>query len=100
MVVLCYGYSSWRPTFSVSTFFSFYTLVLVDPCLFVGWKLLKRTKWVGKYEADLMWERPTIDAYEATFIDPPVGFWREILQLFGLKKIQGGNDKRQASIVN
>lgn len=99
-VVLCYGYSSWRPGWSVSTFFSYYILVFVDPLLFIGWKLLKRTKWVGKHEADLVWERPTIDAYEASFVDPPVGFWREILQLVGIKRIKGGNDKRQGSIYN
>lgn len=47
-----------------------------------------------------MWERPTVDAYEATFIDPPVGFWREILQMFGIARMKGGNDKRQGSIAN
>ena len=73
---------------------------IVDPLLFIGWKLIKKSKWKSVYEIDLVWERPTIDAYEATFIDPPVGFWREILQLVGLKKIKGGNDKRRGSITN
>lgn len=67
MVVICFGYGSFRPTFSVSGFFASYILVLLDPCLYIGWKLLKRTKFVGKYEADLVWERPTIDAYEVSF---------------------------------
>jgi len=30
-------------------------------------------------DADLVWERPTIDAYEASFMDPPVGFWTELV---------------------
>ena len=72
----------------------------MDPILYIFWKFYKKTKIVSKYEADLVWERPTIDAYEETFIDPPVGFWREMLQLFGLKKIKGGNDKRVGSISN
>ena len=69
-------------------------------------------------EADLTWEGPTIDAYEATFIDPPVGFWRksmmksynsctfakmfstgEMIQLVGMKRQSGGNDKRRASVA-
>jgi amino acid transporter len=44
-----------------------------------------------------VWERPLIDAYEASFVDPPVGFWRECLQLVGIGRIKGGNDKRRYS---
>ena len=77
VMVLCYGYQYIRD-WSVSDFFSCYTILGVDVILYVFWKVLKRTKVVGKYEADLVWERPSIDAYEATFIDPPVGFWREM----------------------
>ncbi len=67
------------------------------PPLFVIWKILKRTKVVKPHEADLEWERPIVDAYEATFIDPPSGFWREIGQLVGIKRMKGGNDKRRGS---
>jgi amino acid transporter len=82
----------------VSNFFSNYSMQLFIPPLYIIWKLIKRTKVVHPLEADLVWERPIIDAYEASFLDPPVGFWREIMQLLGLKKLKGGNDKRQPSI--
>ena len=74
---------------------------LVIPPLFVFWKLLKRTKLVLPHEADLVWERPIIDAYEETFLGPPVGFWREIGQIIGFRKakIDGGNDARRPSIL-
>lgn len=77
MVTLCYGYAVFRSgQWSAKDFFGAYTILGVDVILLVGWKLLKRTKFVGVSEIDLVWERPTIDAYEATFIDPPVGFWK------------------------
>ena len=102
VVCLTFGYGCFRVEsgFSVSSFFSSYTLVIIDPILFIGWKIIKKTKPISKYEVDLVWERPTIDAYEATFIDPPVGFWREMVQLVGLWKVKGGNDRRQGSISN
>ncbi|KAK6380743.1 hypothetical protein LTS17_004943 [Exophiala oligosperma] len=95
MIVLFYGYSSFTP-WDVGTFFSYYTMVIVAPVLFVGWKLLKKTRFVGPREADLVWERPVVDAYEASFITPPVGFWTEMLQLVGLRR--GKKDVRRESI--
>jgi amino acid transporter len=71
---------------------------MTAPVLFVLWKLLKRTTFVPAAKADLVWERPTIDAYEATFIGEPVGFWTEMIQLIGFKRQRGGNDQRMASI--
>lgn len=83
-VVLFYGYSAFQP-WSVETFFSFYTMVIVAPILFFSWKLLKRTKFVKPLEADLVYQRPIIDAYEANIATPPVGFWTEMLELVGIK---------------
>jgi len=40
----------------------------------------------GADEIDLTWERPIIDAYEASFTAPPVGFWTELLQMVGIKR--------------
>ena len=65
---------------------------------FGGWKLFKRTRLVRPHEADLVWERPSIDAYEETFYGPPVGFWREMVQVVGIGRIKGGNDPRRGSI--
>ncbi|KAK7421859.1 hypothetical protein QQZ08_009737 [Neonectria magnoliae] len=85
IMVLFYGYASFTP-WDVENFFSNYTMQLVAPCLFVGWKLLKRTKWRKPHEVDLVWERPLIDAYEATFTGPAVGFWTEMGELVGIKR--------------
>ncbi|KAH7163533.1 amino acid permease/ SLC12A domain-containing protein [Dactylonectria estremocensis] len=85
IMVIFYGYSSFTP-WSVENFFSNYTMQLVAPCLFVGWKLLKRTKWKKPAEVDLVWERPIIDAYENTFTEPAVGFWTEMGYLVGIRR--------------
>ncbi|EXK46904.1 hypothetical protein FOMG_00513 [Fusarium oxysporum f. sp. melonis 26406] len=59
-VVYYYEYSTFLPgNFTISGFFTCYTMAS---------------------EADLVWERPLIDAYEATF-EVPVGFWTEIIQV-------------------
>lgn len=85
LVVLFYGYSSFTP-WSVANFFTYYTMVIVAPILFVAWKLIKRTSFVKPHEADLIWERPVVEAYEASFVNPPVSFWTEMAQLVGFKR--------------
>ena len=73
--------------------------IFVAILTYFGWKLIKRTKLVHPLEADLVWDRPVIDAYEESFMTPPVGFWTEILQLVTFRG-QKGNDVRSASVVN
>lgn len=86
-VVFCYGYSVFLPgAFTIEDFFSYYTMLGVAPILFVVWKLIHKTKVIPAHEVDLVWDAPLIDAYEASFISPPVGFWTEMLQLVGLKR--------------
>lgn len=99
-VVTCmYGYDCYLP-WSVSSFFSQYTMQIFIPPLYLIWKFIKKTKIVKPHEADLVWERPIIDAYEATFTEPPVGFWHEIGQLIGFKRKKGGhNQRRRSSLV-
>lgn len=67
-------------------------MVGIAPILYVFWKVLKRTPFVRSSEADLLWERPTIDAYEASFVSAPVGFWTEMIQLVGFRR--GIKDER------
>jgi amino acid transporter len=74
-------------------------LFCVAPVNFVVWKLVKRTKFIKPLEADLLWERPTLDAYEATFVDPPTGFWREMLNIVGIGRKKFGQDRRRSSVV-
>ncbi|RMZ76787.1 hypothetical protein DV737_g4673, partial [Chaetothyriales sp. CBS 132003] len=95
VVLIFYGYSSFTP-WSVDNFFIYYTMVFVDIVLFIAWKVIKRTPIVKPLEADLVWERPIVDAYEETFESPPLGFWMEVGQLFGFKR--GRKDVRRGSI--
>ena len=100
LVCMFYGYAIFKPgSLSVTSFFQNYAMQVIIPSLYVGWKILKKTKVVDRYAVDLVWERPTIDAYEATFLDPPVGFWKEMIQLIGIKRNKGGNERRRGSIV-
>lgn len=85
-VVIFYGYSSFRP-WSVDNFFTYYTLVILAPILFVGWKVIKRTHWRRPHEVDLVWEVETINAYEAQETEPIVGLWQEILEMFYIHKV-------------
>lgn len=84
-LVLFFGYSSFTP-WNLSGFFQHYAMVFLAPLLYFGWKLTKRTKIVSSKQVDLVWERPIVDAYEATFASPPIGFWTEMVQLIGLKR--------------
>ena len=91
LVLLFYGYSSFRP-WSVESFFTYYTMVLVAPVLFTGWKLYHKTKMVRPETSDLVWERPVIDAYEASITTPPTGFWSEMLRLVSFRRKKTAKD--------
>ncbi|PNS21550.1 Proline-specific permease [Sphaceloma murrayae] len=93
-VVLFYGYSSFAP-WSVESFFSNYTMQIVMVILFVFWKLLKKTKFVKPSQVDMVWERPIVDAYEASFTGPPNGFWREMGQMIGIGRKRKDRTKKQ-----
>ncbi|KAI9745546.1 MAG: hypothetical protein M1818_001080 [Claussenomyces sp. TS43310] len=87
VTVACYGYTTLLPGYwDVGTFFSYYTMVFVFPVCWTFWKVVKRSKVVKPAEADLIWEKPLIDAYEESFIDDEDGFWQEVLQMLGKKK--------------
>lgn len=77
----------------------YYALEVLAPILFFGWKLIHRTKRIKSIEADLVWERPVIDAYEASFDSPPVGFWTELVQMVGLRRNKKDN-VRNASVIS
>lgn len=72
------GYSVFLPgNWDVGTFFTYYCMIFVCILLFLGWKIVKRTKFVKPAEADLIWEKPVIDRYEAS-IEPPLGLWEDM----------------------
>ncbi|TGO35867.1 hypothetical protein BHYA_0143g00090 [Botrytis hyacinthi] len=85
--VACYGYTTFLPGWwDTGTFFSYYTMVFVCPILYGGWKIVKKTKVVKPEEADLVWERPIIDAYEATMVEKHISFWEEVKIMMGFGK--------------
>ncbi|ERS98131.1 hypothetical protein HMPREF1624_04911 [Sporothrix schenckii ATCC 58251] len=86
-VVIFYGYSAFRP-WSVDNFFTYYTLVILAPILFCGWKLIKRTQWLRPHEVDLVWETEAIRAYEAQETDPVTGLWQEILEMVDITRLR------------
>lgn len=83
VIVFTYGYACFKP-WSVGDFFANYLMLLLAPCTFTFWKLFKRTKFVKPHEADLVWEKPIVDAYEESFLSPPDGFWKELLGMVGI----------------
>lgn len=91
-----YGYTCYLP-WDVSSFFANYTMQLFVPWLYVIWKVLKKTKLVKPEEADLVWERPLVDAYEESFIGPPSGFWKEMGALVGIKRKNKNAERRRSS---
>lgn len=96
LVLFFFGYNSFTPP-NAETFFSCYTMLIVCPLLFVFWKLFKKTKVVKPLDLDLVWEKPIVDAYEASIISPPVSFWVELLQMFGLMRDKV-DDRRRSSV--
>jgi len=88
-----YGYTTFY-AFEVGTFMTYYAMCFVCIVLYCGFKLWKRTPFVKAHEADLVWERPEIDAYEAS-IDPPLGLWKDIWLTITFKK-KGKEDHSHA----
>ncbi|KAF2795130.1 amino acid transporter-like protein [Melanomma pulvis-pyrius CBS 109.77] len=84
VVLGIYGYTS-LVTFDVGTFMTYYAMCFICVVLWVGFKVIKRSKFIKASEADLVWERPKIDAYEAS-IDPPLGLWTDIWQTVTMQK--------------
>ncbi|KAE8133613.1 amino acid permease/ SLC12A domain-containing protein [Aspergillus pseudotamarii] len=87
LVLLFYGYTAFAP-WSVEVFFQNYTMQILAPILYFGWKFAHRTKILQPKDVDLVWDRPIVDSYEATFTSPAPGFWTEMIQMFRFKRKQ------------
>lgn len=88
-VEISYGYTTFNSKATddvVGSFFSHYTMLILNVILYVGWKLFRRTKIIPAHEADLVWDKPIIDEYEASLTGPPTRFRDEFLAMFGIKK--------------
>lgn len=53
------------------TFFFSYTMIGVFPVLFLGWKLVKKTKWLKPHEVDLRKDLDEIEEYERNYVPRP-----------------------------
>ncbi|KAF3763287.1 hypothetical protein M406DRAFT_261482 [Cryphonectria parasitica EP155] len=94
VVLGCYGYETFLPgEWDLGTFFSYYTMVFVAVVTYTVWKILKRTKVVKPEEADLVWDRPVIDAYEESLATKPVGFWTDVAMMFRWRKWKRHEDE-------
>ncbi|KAE8373895.1 amino acid permease/ SLC12A domain-containing protein [Aspergillus bertholletiae] len=82
VIAVCNGYSSFMP-WSLTEFFTHYTMILLAILTFFGWKIAKGTTLLPSEVADLRWESAEIIAYEEAANDPPVGFWTETFQFLG-----------------
>lgn len=92
LVLLFYGYTAFAPC-SVKVFFQNYTMQIVAPILYFGWKFAHKTRFLKPHEVDLIWDAPAIDAYEAALTDKPMGFWAEIAHsLLRLRKSKFASD--------
>jgi len=90
------GYQVFYPSlWNVGDFFTWYCMLIVAAVFYPGWKLIKRTKLVKPEEADLVWKRPIIDAYEATLVveKEPLfrEFWRMAIKKMAKKPKQGSD---------
>jgi yeast amino acid transporter len=66
------GYTVFLPgNWDIPTFLFSYTMIFVFPVIFLGWKIIKRTKWVRPEDADLRKELEEIEEYTRNYIKPP-----------------------------
>lgn len=61
----------WPGPWDVPTFLFSYTMIGVFPVLFVGWKLIKKTKFLKPEEVDLQQDLDEIDEYERNYVPVP-----------------------------
>ncbi|THW49014.1 amino acid permease [Aureobasidium pullulans] len=63
------GYTVFLPgKWDVPTFIFSYFMIGLFPVLFVGWKLIKKTKWTPATQVDLRGEVEEIEEYQASFV--------------------------------
>jgi amino acid transporter len=63
------GYTVFLPgKWDVPTFIFSYFMIGLFPVLFIGWKLIKKTKWTRAVDVDLQGEVEEIEEYQANFV--------------------------------
>jgi len=99
-VVFIQGYYVFLPgSWDVGNFFTYYTMIFACAAFFLGWKLFKRTRFVHPLAADLVWDKPVIDAYEETR-GPPLGLWEDMwVSFLAMVRIKKWDDRRRMSVA-
>ncbi|KAH7388630.1 amino acid permease/ SLC12A domain-containing protein [Pyrenochaeta sp. MPI-SDFR-AT-0127] len=80
------GYTVFLKGFwDVPSFLFSYLMVFLFPILFIGWKILKKTKFIKAHEVDLVTDLAEIEEYHRTFVEKPETnpFNRVLDKLFG-----------------
>lgn len=66
------GYTVFLPgNWDVPTFLFSYAMIGVFPVLFVGWKLVKKTRWLKPEEVDLLRDVAEIEEYTRNYVARP-----------------------------
>jgi len=96
VILAIYGYETFLPGhWDLGTFFSYYTMVFVAVITYTSWKMIWRTSLVHPSQADPVWDKPVIDAYENAITEPPQKFWNEIARMVGWRR-GGERSEREA----
>ncbi|KAL7622541.1 hypothetical protein AAE478_008048 [Parahypoxylon ruwenzoriense] len=93
-VVGSYGYTTFNP-FDAEAFFGCYAMTILSIILYIFWKLFKGTKFIKPEEVDLVWERPSVDAYENTITEAPTTFWQEMGHLVAIRMENKKEDRER-----
>ncbi|EJP61739.1 amino acid transporter [Beauveria bassiana ARSEF 2860] len=78
------GYAIFLPgNWDVKGLFTHYTMIFLSPVLYLGWKIIHKTRIITADQADLVWESTAIDEYEQSYEgEISRGSWWEILNIF------------------
>ncbi|KAG0132199.1 amino acid permease/ SLC12A domain-containing protein [Tuber indicum] len=84
--IMCFvgGYTVFLPgNWDIPTFLFSYTMIIIVPALFVGWKITHKTKWRRPEDIDLLQDKEEIDQYDRDYFPKPprdkfMKYWDEI----------------------
>ncbi|KAI8717003.1 AA-permease domain-containing protein [Fusarium sp. LHS14.1] len=84
IIAFVQGYTVFLPgNFAADSFLTKYTMIVLAPITYFGWKLCFRSKVIRANEVDLVWLRPEIDAYEASLPELPKSLFAELREKMG-----------------
>ena len=84
IIAFVQGYTVFLPgNFAADSFLTKYTMIILAPVMYLGWKVCFRSKVIKADEMDLVWLRPEIDAYEAGLPDLPKSLSADLREKMG-----------------